>query len=397
MRINGRTFYEILRDSRKQPIYLFHEKLSIGLHIEKKLRLANIHISGCIYEEKEDSSLGNVTSAYTILPVGKIDELHDVDPLIVYLGDDYDACYDTLTSHGYRPGSSFKWIKRYGWENLKQRYCYDPTLGFNSSCKDQGFPGYRIFGDSSDADATKIMIMGASHTESDLYLFESWPEHLFDECRRHGKKVCVYNGGVLGHTVTQELIKLLRDLPIIRPSLVVSLSGANNIHMHLNHPFTIDFCFKINELVADYPPTINMQKVLPFCGLETEKNMLDKPSYWLNYEYVMHEFCSVYGADFFGIFQPTLMSKRNKNTYEKEYLANRSFMGTYGLSVEKYTEIIDGFRARIAGCDYEWLHDFAGIYDEVDDPDIYIDGIHTTNHGNQIMAENVYRLIEDYL
>ena len=77
--------------------------------------------------------------------------------MIVMLHDDYLAAADRLDSWGYAAGRDYRWIKRYGNENLRAVYRYDPMLGFNS-LGDAATPGFFRYGSTSPG-AKRIVVL----------------------------------------------------------------------------------------------------------------------------------------------------------------------------------------------------------------------------------------------
>jgi malate synthase len=74
---------------------------------------------------------------------------------------------------------------------------------------------------------------------------------------------------------------------------------------------------------------------------------------------------------------------------EKEYLLNRSFMGTYGMTPEMYSKIAREFRHKIErDKDETWLFDLSTIFDNRLNG-IYLDAIHVSKRGNEIIAEEI--------
>lgn len=73
-----------------------------------------------------------------------------------------------------------------------------------------------------------IVILGGSTTDALMYE-SSWPEELAKLLREHSANILVANGGVGGYSSSQELLKLLRDVLPLRPKLVISYNGINDM------------------------------------------------------------------------------------------------------------------------------------------------------------------------
>ena len=57
--------------------------------------------------------------------------------------------------------------------------------------------------------------------------------------QRHGFEVVIFNGGIISYGVAQEFLKLSRDVLALKPDIVLSLSGVNDVNLrtsYLEHP-----------------------------------------------------------------------------------------------------------------------------------------------------------------
>lgn len=398
MRINGRTLYEIFSDSKRNKVYLFHESIEEAVSVKKKLDICGMYIDGIIYKgdlyhgkELAASGCDLLTPETLVSRYGGVDGV-----LVIYLGEDIEYAYKLLGSFGFDPARGIKWIKRYGIEKLIKEYTFDPINGFNKIGNYPEYPGYNIYGAPFDNSKITICVMGGSSTDADWFFFKSWPEFLYDICQKHNHDVVVMNGGVMGYAAQQELMKVLRDIPILRPDIVISFSGVNNNHLVNEYPFLLDFNLKVCNIIEKDLPVVNLNKIKPFNGLKTKKEDFNRYEYWMNFEKTMRYYCTQYGAEFYGILQPNLMSKDVLLPEEEEYLANRSFMGRYGLTPKEYRDITRRFPEYVRKENQKWLVDMSHIFDD-EDKSVYLDGIHVNERGNYITAQNVYELIKDKL
>lgn len=379
LRLNGRTIYAIIRDARKRQIVLWGGLPEDAAFVQGRLALVGVDAALVDDDSLCDGSLAGCT-------------------MIVTLHDDYLAAADKLDAWGYAAGSDYRWIKRYGNENLRAVYAYDPMLGFNS-LGDAATPGFFRYGSASPG-AKRIVVLGGSTADQDTFLGTSWPEMLAQVISESGVDACVYNGAVTGFTSAQELMKLLRDVPALRPHAVIFYSGINNIHLVSGQPFMTDYQIKLaNTLDAAALPTVNLGHLEPYRGLIHDAKGFDKAAWWMNHMELALTYCELIGAVPHVFLQPNLMTKPKECLLpeEREYLINRSFMGRMGLTPEGYGAIAQQLCSAVESrLPSSWLHDLTHVLDHAGEA-LYYDGIHVSDAGNAIIAQGVWAAIRDSL
>lgn len=119
----------------------------------------------------------------------------------------------------------------------------DPQLGYAHNpqkARDMGeVPGFAVYGSgpSLAPDAIRIVALGGSTT--DPCEQGNWPSALQEVLAERGLETTVFNGGASGYSSNQELLKLIRDGLPLKPDLVISLNGVNDLgflHSVKNHP-----------------------------------------------------------------------------------------------------------------------------------------------------------------
>jgi len=134
----------------------------------------------------------------------------------------------------------------------------DPHLGFahehaadSEIGNGQWLPGFVIYGDATADDAFHIIALGGSTT--DPIDGANWPKQLHQILEAEGIPAVVYNGGVSGYSTSQELFKLIRDVLPLRPDLILSLSGVNDlafVHSVPGHPMVHPYQQRLLEAVS---------------------------------------------------------------------------------------------------------------------------------------------------
>ena len=100
--------------------------------------------------------------------------------------------------------------------------------------------GYKVWPDSERVAQANVRIMAIGNSTS-LWPDAAWSLHLGQSLADKGVKVAIYNGAGKGNTSSQEVLRVLRDTPAIKPNIIVSLSGICDIGYLLNaknYPFS---------------------------------------------------------------------------------------------------------------------------------------------------------------
>lgn len=264
----------------------------------------------------------------------------------------------------------------------------DINLGHSFVGK-QGICGFEVLG-SNDNNAFSIVILGGSTTDGTLFPFMSWPEILMEKIGKRNVKI--YNGGVVGYTSTQELVKLLRDVLYLRPDMVITYDGFNDMAASADkNPFS----FSDVQRAMDYADSnkdkiwldIFAEGVRPFSGIRPN---VDKFDIWLGNIKKMRTICENEGISFFAFHQPILYSKLNKTKEERGLLWST-------WRINDCCKWAKEFRHRIKPITdiYEYIYDLSDIFDN--ETDIYMEDCHVYEKGNRIIAESVYKTIRSKL
>lgn len=250
----------------------------------------------------------------------------------------------------------------------------------------QGLCGFTVIGDYSPSNM-KIIILGASTSEGDLYPLKSWPEFLYD--RINNTNVTIYNGSVAAYTSTQELIKLLRDVLFLKPDIVIVYDGVLDMFsVSDDNPFAFGEMKKIIKYADHNKDKIWLdfftEGVTPYLGVKPDA---DKFDIWLNNIKKMRLICESEGIRFFSFLQPCLISKQGKTKEE------------YGLlwsskNEDKDFDCAEEFRNRMEHIvkNEEGVYDLTTIFDEK--TDIYIDECHVFEKGNEIIANQIFETMK---
>lgn len=228
-----------------------------------------------------------------------------------------------------------------------------------------------------DANKKTILAMGGSNTDPYLWGMKSWPEYLSEIVDDEWQ---VINGAVQGYNSAQELLKLSRDVfYVCNPDIVISYSGINDIEKPcFTHPFWRNL---LNKNLVKEEDSI-------FSGIYYGRSGEIKYNsrFFIDNERMMHAICSEMNVEFIGILQPCLTEGKYDHISPilKEY-----------IDMLNFTEITHSFYKKVREeiCNYDYLYDFTTIFDN--NSDVYIDYCHTKEIGNEIIANEIYKIIKE--
>lgn len=269
--------------------------------------------------------------------------------------------------------------------HVTDRYSgFDWFLG-NTYSETKDLPGFFINGCKGEC-TQQIVILGNSTTDPLFYPQKAWPEFLYERYNRQKKNVIIYNGAITDYSSSNELMKLLRDVILLSPDIVVSYSGF------------IDF----RQYVERYPHiNLNLMRTGEAWKKEECKEVIyglpdDRTAYtrWLENEKIMHKICEMYNIKFYGILQPWIGSE-NEDAVSKLKIWNENYWSVVFPQFDKLLENASDFKKGIQSSveKYNWLYDCTSIFAEINDESIYFDSIHTNEKGNRIIADVVWNIL----
>lgn len=320
-----------------------------------------------------------------------IDTLYDDNIYILIANDNYQQAIKNLELLGYIYAKDFAIGKMFRADKfLIRRSPLDVNLAYTFIDKEK-FPGYMIYGKNRESDY-KILVLGGSTSDGNLYPFKSWVEYLYDEIKEH--QVTIYNGAVAGYTSGQELIKLIRDVSILKPNMVLVFDGYNEIYTEQQYPFAPNYLQQIFRFVnarmesSDLAVANEGNNIYPIKGIASEDSRFIN---WLNNIKKMNAICTCLEIKFFSFLQPMLGSKMQKS--QKEKLIWLSAV----MPLNEERDIKD-FRKQAELQKIEenkFIFNLSDIFDKEDE--VYMDGIHVYENGNKIIAKEIYDRISEYL
>lgn len=140
---------------------------------------------------------------------------------------------------------------------------FDPLV-VQISRKPKGFGGGNGFVTwperPEDRKGLRVMILGNS---ASIWPMHRWSLEAAEILEGQGTPLTLYNGAVRGHTSAQELLRVVRDMPAMRPDAVVAMSGicdAGSIVSEPGFPFTHVYTKRIERAVLATKVALRMSK-----------------------------------------------------------------------------------------------------------------------------------------
>lgn len=295
-----------------------------------------------------------------------------------------------LQELGLERGKDFCEIRCNIWEKCQGIQMLDINLAFTREMSGD-YPGLAVFGDNRRGDY-KIAILGGSTATSGYYRFKSWPEILHEKyCKDN---MTVINGAVESYTSAQELIKLMRDIVCLKPDLVIVYDGNNDvIRDESRRIFEIPYMKTIMEHADGKMGVSEDGSHKLFCGVPSDENAIEA---WLrNIEY-MHSICEQDKIKFVSFMQPMLFTKTVMYSKREEVVKKKwsfLFSRCSGDKMERQARAFRESAPEICRT-HDYIYDLSRIFDN---DDVYIDHCHVFEHGNEIIAHEIYKIIKNFI
>jgi lysophospholipase L1-like esterase len=299
--------------------------------------------------------------------------------------------------------------------SIKEPLCFDVTLSYNRI--KEKIEGFELFGDTDNPNAIKIVALGGSTTESTLCFIKGWVQFLAELFQEKNIPAVIYGGGVSGYNSCQELLKLIRDVIPLKPDIVLSYSGVNDLYYYINiqelerlrRPFITKFQIifvkqileKLSALKHGLPVTYGLiwDKIgqnTVFYGLENDKSTSEV---WLDNMRMMRITTKEFGIQFFSFFQPFRFNGFYERTDIQDIIHNRRDLSCipesngYEIWGRPIMEEMRKITSEIKK--YNYIFDFSGIFTNYQG--IYLDAMHVYEQGNRIIAEKIFDALTPYL
>ncbi len=231
-----------------------------------------------------------------------------------------------------------------------------------------------------------ILITGGSTSDPMLAGLHSWSYYLQKLIDENGICGRVINIAEAGYASGQELLSLIRDGLSVKPNVVISYSGWNDVTPAMDIEDGKRYPYTSRETVLAFKSLLDSyrkEKTFP----DVYYGKLDGNPYerYITNMRLMHAICAEFGFAFYGFLQPSLASIPEKMlTSDFAKCVSRD-----ALMVDmkrRWNIFYDRYRKDLFK--YAYLFDLTGILNGHDD--VFRDTCHVNEQGNEIIAKSIF-------
>lgn len=269
----------------------------------------------------------------------------------------------------------------------------DPLLVYTR--KGDNYPGIVQFGMYNGKNHFKILVLGNSTSEHMIGGMKSWCYYLWKKLSYSSdKNYIIYNGGISGYCSGQEFLKLARDGLLLKPDIIISLSGVCDVAdfgssvlgKSLLNKYQYRMWKNITETKGAIPDSLYMRNLhVLSTGIESTKSNFEE---WIDNERKMYALSKEFGIEFLGCLQPMLFVENS--VIENDLIEILEDAGIYDNTLgAAQRRFIEGVRKNIVK--YPFLYDMSWVLKK--EKGCYFDSLHYTERGNKILADEIIKLL----
>lgn len=350
---------------RHKKIYLYSKKNMLAELVEEMLHIYGIELAAYvsdIEDEKED-----IKSIYELAYEGVEDKLiiinEEFPEPFIRARECVELAGFSLEERNYTGIQLYTRAK----DTLLQKtpYYNDSLLGY-SILYPQGKASWKIYG-KEENDRIRILILGGS-TSAEVWHPENWVSKLYYKLNQNHIKTTIYNGAHEGNSIVEEILRLLRDGSVLKPHIVISLSGVNDIaYKKSSNQFNENSLINWIESLAPHSK---------YCsGVYSGESLY---SFWSRNVKLLKLVSEFYGARFFGFLQPMNIPMCHMSFWEKTvYERDRDCVGARDFEQ--------------SSCDGDDYINIMKLFEGRNE--MYFDRAHYTDKGHEMIASKVYETI----
>jgi len=270
-------------------------------------------------------------------------------------------------------------------ELMNIRSCFDPILGYSKT--DNDIPGYDIFPPSARMNEANIKILVTGGSTS-TWPIGNWSRVFGELLINLGQKAIIFNGAAQGYTSGQELLKVIRDAPGLKPTHIISLSGVNDLAFMQNipsHPLLNKYQNYVSQYLVENAGVVSKSSLgIPVTGRPYEN--------WLRNVALIRSVAQEYGIECLCCLQPTsLYGNYVPSAEETAFIEPYANQPVYNIPYEQeVTDFYDNVRNTLVTEEEKFSHvwDLSGLF--AGKSNLYKDYRHQNAEGDSLIAQSIF-------
>lgn len=356
-----------------------------GIQIQKALAILGISVKYFVDSRQDE----NIFSPDKLIEEDKTDTLVVVSPRHIPYIIQID---EQLENWGWE--KEVNYINYVSDTNIlahKQETYFDPFLGY-SQIRDM--EGFQIYG--SKESENRIVVLGNCTSVSNRAV-TMWVDYLAASVNE--KNSTLYNGACAGYSSSQELLKLIRDVLLLHPRMIIVFNGvidATNANRQPDYPYYTKFeynlleqCFTERDESKKYKGMQNIPRQILYGARSDEKNY----EHYVRNMRIMNAIAKALNIEFFCFLQPSLycnsfgLFESEKQIYDAFY-SDRQAETTYTMACDFYEKVTCLLKDEL------WFYDMTEVFRSITESS-YLDEIHYTDKGHQVIADYIIRILRE--
>lgn len=384
--MNSTKFFYWFNNFSQMNLFLFG-KSEFMRNLYEFLKLFDFNVKGVIVEEDVDKIQNN----WLVDEIFQIEDILYFDnSVVIFEKYNFKAVKKLQLLSGRN--KNYYVLDRYECGNYYERSnVIDEEVGYSylSSCK---YPGFTEIG-HYDSSEIKVILLGGSTTDETLFSQKSWGDYLYEL----NNKIGILNGGVAGYNSSDEIIKLARDVLLLKPDLVIVYDGVNECCYPETKEFYSIYRSHVFKYVAEsiidrkkWPEKFGGDREKPQISLVNGVEMKTDPfDRWYRHIRIMDSMMREFNIRGYFFLQPYLSSKKDITFSERVF----TIIDDYDWDKKIMDRLYRGFKEELDE-KYNNIYCLSNIFDS-EQGDIYIDHLHVNERGNWIIANEIFKRIPE--
>ncbi len=384
---------KILELANRRKI-IFYGTDELSRYVYKDLRDMGHDIAYFVSEENIVECEGKpVKSKYELLYESK-----EKIFIAAFIFQNHGKVFSALSELGFELEQDF-YLSGFGGYSRKYD-AFDSLLGHNRFY--EKLLGFEIYGDRKE-NSYSIVVLGGSTTDPTVgNIPKCWARILYEKLLEVEPNLVLYNGGMGAYSANQEFYKLLRDGLKLKPSMVISFDGFNDVNFWVadeTFPHLSKYERKVYRHIEQKgqfaPDTLDLRNANKIVHGLARNSEHDDSDEWCFGIKKMHGICMEFGIEYVGFLQP-MIAIGTPIIQEKQ----KALLTAAYSHVPAFREIVIRMpffyhKAKEFISQNEYVYDLTNIFDGKSD--MYYDMCHSTQYGHEVIADHVFAVIKRIL